>query len=388
MKRAFICLVWLSCGLASGCQSASSHAAPTSELPRQEQRVQSSVEVPAYGPEPSSRPETMLPVQKVVRPKPVASKPRPLPAPSTSRPPKVAVVAPSPVIARPAPEKLPSYPQSGAAKKAAPGPIAHKGSRSNLVDSQGEIESDGIESEGIEGLSFNCGSGCISGDHQKLGYVELEFEANLVEVERQPCELALLIDVSGSMRGEKLTKAGQAASLILKGLGDKDRCSVIAFADSAKEVRVQTGPKECRDLELSFLQGKMGKGTQFGPALIQARSFFGQQANVGRKIIIVTDGMCQDPQVALSMSTTVASGGISVSAIGIGPKCDAKRLSEITIAGQGHYQEVSRASDLPEMLRKEWKLFERPALRGLPDGSRNEARCRGPPPLPQSSWLG
>ncbi|NIV32994.1 MAG: VWA domain-containing protein, partial [Anaerolineae bacterium] len=47
-------------------------------------------------------------------------------------------------------------------------------------------------------------------------------------------DVLLVLDVSGSMRGEKIDQAKEALSFVLDNLNDEDRFNIIAFSTSTR----------------------------------------------------------------------------------------------------------------------------------------------------------
>ncbi len=64
--------------------------------------------------------------------------------------------------------------------------------------------------------------------------VQLGFDTDIVEFERSPLNLALVVDISGSMLGSKLDSTKQALHTLVDQLDEGDRASLVAFDDQAE----------------------------------------------------------------------------------------------------------------------------------------------------------
>src|ERR1051326_3491530 len=62
-------------------------------------------------------------------------------------------------------------------------------------------------------------------------HVQVQQAANKAKPERTPLTLALVLDRSGSMQGEKMQIAKQAALAVLDRLDERDQAAVVVFDD-------------------------------------------------------------------------------------------------------------------------------------------------------------
>ena len=72
---------------------------------------------------------------------------------------------------------------------------------------------------------------------ESVRYLVADISANgtvLKNAERVSLNLALAVDVSGSMSGEKLEAARATAAQVVDALTSKDRLSIIAFSDDVE----------------------------------------------------------------------------------------------------------------------------------------------------------
>jgi Ca-activated chloride channel family protein len=103
-------------------------------------------------------------------------------------------------------------------------------------------------------------------------------------------DVFLVLDVSGSMRGEKIQQAKQALAFVLDNLNPLDRFNVIAFSTSVKQYARSLRPASERDDAARFVRDlQAAGGTDLNRALLEALD----QADVERPqfIILLTDGL-------------------------------------------------------------------------------------------------
>ncbi len=169
---------------------------------------------------------------------------------------------------------------------------------------------------------------------------------------RQPLNLALVFDRSGSMADEhKFKHAMHAAYIVFENLLEQDIVSLIAFNDTVT-VLSPAGQAVNKD----FLRYRLG---QFGPsgntnlsaALLEAfAQIDGKRADGQlKRVIVLTDGMANrgvtDPEKLQKLVSAAHARGIGVSTLGCGTEFSEETLSNLAKAGGGRYTYV-RSSEL------------------------------------------
>jgi Mg-chelatase subunit ChlD len=173
--------------------------------------------------------------------------------------------------------------------------------------------------------------------------------------------LALVIDRSGSMTGQKLELAKDAARTTTELLGSSDLISVVAFDSSSYlVVRLQRAANRLRILsDIARIQA--GGGTNIKPALQDA---FGQLQAATAKVkhvILLSDG--QSPYGGIAeLVDEMASNRITVSAVGVGDGADRTLLQMIAERGNGRFYFTEDASNIPKIFTKETTQVARSAL--------------------------
>ncbi len=101
--------------------------------------------------------------------------------------------------------------------------------------------------------------------------------------------IALVLDTSASMAGNRIRTAQEAATEFVRALGDKDEATIIAFADEAKVVSPLTLDRERTISTIRTLRAK--GGTSLYDAVFKASTLLGQSdPDMRRVMILLSDG--------------------------------------------------------------------------------------------------
>jgi Ca-activated chloride channel family protein len=185
-------------------------------------------------------------------------------------------------------------------------------------------------------------------------YVVASLEAALPKVGRKepapPVNLALVIDASGSMAGEKLESAKKAALGVAKQLRDTDRLSIVSFAseaivhveaarltaDARKGMRAAVRALTTRD------ETNLSDGWLTGAECV-AKAVAGTGVN---RVILLSDGAANagmaDPGQLACHASELAKRGIATSCVGIGNGYETSVLQAIAEYGGGRLHDAER----------------------------------------------
>jgi Ca-activated chloride channel homolog len=173
--------------------------------------------------------------------------------------------------------------------------------------------------------------------------------------------MALIIDRSGSMTGQKLELAKDAAKATTELLGASDLISVVCFDTTPYVVvRLQRAANRLRILnDISRIQAT--GGTSIKPALQEGyNQLQGASAKV-RHMILLSDG--QSPYEGISqLVDEMAQARITVSAVGVGDGADRTLLQMIAERGNGRFYFTEDANNIPKIFTKETTQVARSAL--------------------------
>jgi len=159
--------------------------------------------------------------------------------------------------------------------------------------------------------------------------------ADMNATERQAMDIICVLDVSGSMQGDKISQVQDATRFIIEQTTPKDRLSIVSFNSNASRVlRLRKmSPEGKNDATMSTLRLSTGGGTSIAAGLDMALSVMEQrrQRNMVSAILLLTDG--QDGSTRSQIPELVrraAQANVSIYAFGFGQDHDAALLSEIS----------------------------------------------------------
>lgn len=172
------------------------------------------------------------------------------------------------------------------------------------------------------------------------GYFMLTLSPGRGEVVADPRDITVVLDVSGSMSGEKIRQAREALNSLLGTLNPRDRFRLIAFSNavrpqSADWLQVGTDEIEAARRWVDRLQAD--GGTNIGAALEEA---FRLETPTDRLpvVIFLTDGIPSVGEMSVDVIASRAEENRDrrrVFAFGVGNDVNTHLLDRLTAAGRG-----------------------------------------------------
>jgi Ca-activated chloride channel family protein len=179
--------------------------------------------------------------------------------------------------------------------------------------------------------------------------------------ERPHLSVHLVLDVSGSMAGESITRAREAARALVDKLAPNDDFSLVTFSTDA-EVKVADGPVGSRRDSIKktiadIHEGggtNIGKGLELGYAQASAKTI---PEDAVRVVLLLSDGHANIGVTAPDKLSKVAldafQRGIQTSSFGLGPDYDGALMSAIAAEGAGGYYYLRDAEQIAPALGTE-----------------------------------
>jgi uncharacterized membrane protein len=173
--------------------------------------------------------------------------------------------------------------------------------------------------------------------------------------------VVLVLDRSGSMDGEKLERAKEAAVLAARGLSSQDLLGVVAF-DGTPEWISPLAPADPARVREQVARLSSGGGTDLEPGLRLAGVGLSACDAAIKHLIVLTDGRTQgnDP---LPVAGRLRLDRITTSAVGVGGDADHDLLRLLARAGAGRYYQVLKPADVPRIFVKESRRVARALIR-------------------------
>lgn len=198
------------------------------------------------------------------------------------------------------------------------------------------------------------GASCLSYKNpQDEGFFYLDIHPGLMKDENVlPKDITFVLDVSGSMNGEKMTQAKNALSYCIKNLNPADRFEIIRFSTEAKPLfgKRMAVNEDSKTTALQFIQSlKAVGGTNMDEALNMALKEK-TESNRPSMIMFITDGkptIGETEENALLKKISYANKGKHrVFTLGIGHDLNARLLDLITEDGKGYRAYIGEGEDI------------------------------------------
>jgi len=182
--------------------------------------------------------------------------------------------------------------------------------------------------------------------------------------ERLPIDLALVLDRSGSMAGEKLALVKQAILEAVEHLGPEDTFSVVMFESAVQELVMPTpGTADSRQrLAAALREVQAGGGTNLHGGWLTGCEHLGTLMRWEgiphvHRTVVLTDGLANvgitDPHALTVQADALRQRGITTSTMGVGFGFNEVLLSSMAEAGGGTFAYISRPHELMEFFHRE-----------------------------------
>ncbi len=165
------------------------------------------------------------------------------------------------------------------------------------------------------------------------------------EEEKQSSALALVIDRSGSMSGEKLEMAKSASIATADVLTRNDSIGVYAFDSEAHVVVPMTRLTSTAAVAGQIASISSGGGTNLYPAMLEARNALQRVKAKIKHMIILTDGQTSG-QGYEAMASQCRAEGVTISTVAVGEGSHVALLQAIASLGGGQSYTTVDASNI------------------------------------------
>ncbi len=177
---------------------------------------------------------------------------------------------------------------------------------------------------------------------------------------RIPANIALVIDRSGSMRGNKIARARDAANMAINRLSATDIASVIVFDDKIDTLVKATRVRDPDKFHVRIDNIRAGGKTAIYAAVKEAAREIRRNKSPRRlnRIILMSDGRANVGPSKLhhfeELGERLGQEGISVSTIGLGNGYNEDLMSELAATSDGNHAFARTASDLTKIFNQEF----------------------------------
>jgi tight adherence protein B len=177
--------------------------------------------------------------------------------------------------------------------------------------------------------------------------------------------VVIAIDRSRSMKGASIEHALAAARAFVRGKARADRVAVVAFGEKATALTGFSGATIDADIALRNLGIDRAQGTALNDAVVVSSRMLGDEASLGRVLVLVTDGKDVSSVAPEAQALAEArKAGVTVFTVGIASDqfspASLQRLADET---GGTYRDAATSADLGAVLhsiaselQRTWRL--------------------------------
>ncbi|MBL9214851.1 MAG: VWA domain-containing protein [Opitutaceae bacterium] len=177
---------------------------------------------------------------------------------------------------------------------------------------------------------------------------------------RPPVNLALVIDRSGSMAGDKIARAREAALELVRQLGPRDIVSLVAYDTGVETLIPAQRVGDGRRLEAAICGLEAGGNTALyggvSRGAAEVRRFI-EEARYVHRVILLSDGLANvgpsSPEELGRLGMSLVKEGISVTTIGLGLGFNEDLMTRLALRSDGNTYFVEHSSDLPRIFAAE-----------------------------------
>ena len=181
-----------------------------------------------------------------------------------------------------------------------------------------------------------------------------------------PREVVLIIDTSGSMRGEPMSQARESLTFALASLTPDDRFNVIEFNSRTRALHDSPVPAtnaNVLDAKRWVERLNAGGGTVMGPSLAMAMRD-PVPAGYLRQIVFVTDGLIANEQQVLDQ-VRADIGNSRLFTVGIGHGVNSAFLRQASDIGRGTHTLISELDQISQRMSELVLQLESPVLHDI-----------------------
>lgn len=178
--------------------------------------------------------------------------------------------------------------------------------------------------------------------------------------QRIAANIAIVLDKSGSMQGEKLFRAKEAAIMAINRLDDNDIISVVSYDSRVNVVvpatKVRDRQSIARAIERIQADGNTALFAGVSKGAYELRKFL--ERNKVNRVILLSDGLANvgpsTPHDLGQLGLSLAKEGISVTTIGLGLGYNEDLMTQLAGFSDGNHAFVENATDLSRIFQYEF----------------------------------
>lgn len=191
----------------------------------------------------------------------------------------------------------------------------------------------------------------------KIGLTGFEMKG---DAQRTPANVAIVLDKSGSMQGEKIKKAREAAMMVIDQLSGKDIVSVVAYDNNVSVLVPATKASDKSAIRAGINRLSAGGSTALfagvSKGAAEVRKFLDK--NRVNRVILLSDGLANvgpdTPGELSALGASLIKEGMSVTTIGLGLGYNEDLMTQLAQRSDGNSYFAESTKDLTRLFKAEF----------------------------------
>ncbi|MCY3413445.1 MAG: VWA domain-containing protein [Candidatus Heimdallarchaeota archaeon] len=217
---------------------------------------------------------------------------------------------------------------------------------------QETIENQQIEIKIIPSVDY-----VLKGIVNKL-YLMFEFKVSKTRTEdekaRNPIELSMVLDRSGSMGGLKIENSRIAVNKVIDNLRDDDSLHLVMYDNEVDVVFKDGNLKNKSTLKNKVNEIRARGMTNLSGGVIKGHELINPKSKKNKRIFLFSDGLANEGVTSMEGVTNIIrkihNKGINVSAFGIGDDFNEDMMKMIAEIGAGDFFFIENADSIPSIV--------------------------------------
>ncbi len=211
-------------------------------------------------------------------------------------------------------------------------------------------------------LSTNMATAVMEADKRQTAFLKVSLTGFDVDEQqdRIPANIAIVLDKSGSMGGQKIEFARQAAIHAISQLNQDDIVSVVTYDNQVQIIvpstKVTNKPRINRLINGIKASGNTALFAGVSKGAAELRKFLSQ--NHVSRVILLSDGLAnvgpKSPSELGQLGASLSKEGISVTTIGLGLGYNEDLMTQLAGFSDGNHAFVEKPSDLVKIFQYEF----------------------------------
>jgi len=187
----------------------------------------------------------------------------------------------------------------------------------------------------------------MEADKQQTAYLRVALTGFEIDnpKQRTPVNMAIVLDRSGSMSGEKIARARDAAVMAVSQLSDQDIVSIVTYDRDAIY----------KAIEQIDVGGSTALFAGVSKGIFEVKKFIDK--NRVNRVILLSDGLANigpsSPAELGKLGMAVAKDGVSITTIGLGLGYNEDLMTQLADYSDGSHFFVEKATELASIFQQE-----------------------------------